>query len=350
MDAVLTETDDRSWTTGTCAAAAAKAAALAWLGREVPSRVELALPTGERVGVAVEWARMEDGWARASVRKPRSEDPDATRGVRIEVRMRPAQESSSFRAGPGVGVVTLPGLALPPGEAAVNPGPRKQILAAIAETGFGEAEIEVCAEDGESIAARTFNPRLGVLGGISILGNSGVVRPYSKDAVRRTLDLSLSFARANGSGAILLVPGHIGLKSAALFPGEHLPPSVECGNAWGDVADRMAGMDFSRCRIVGHPGKLGKLPFGHWDTNSSCSPPAEGLVRLLFEKILGRILPPSPTLDGLFHVLPENDMRRCGDELARRVASAFAGRAGVSRVDVHLPLLDGTLCGKGAFA
>ena len=212
----------QGFTTGTAAAAACKAALLRMLTGKCPDIVETPLPTGERLGVPVESAKAQDGSGWASVVKDAGDDPDATNGARIVCRATLAPwppegdagrgHGSASRSpgdvlcvtiegGQGVGRVTLPGLPVAVGEAAINPAPRAQIEAAAREAlegVSGQVRLVVEVENGREIARHTLNPRLGIEGGISILGTQGIVKPYSHAAWRATIDQSLSVARAGG--------------------------------------------------------------------------------------------------------------------------------------------------------
>ena len=176
----------RGWTTGACATAAAKAAYAGLLTGEFPDPVEVALPRGERVAFALAFAGRDRASATAGIIKDAGDDPDVTHGATILATVRHGAPGSgvTFRAGPGVGTVTRAGLPVAPGEPAINPVPRRMIAAAIAEVAAavgsaGDAEVEIAVPDGEALAMRTLNARLGIIGGLSILGTTGIVVPYS---------------------------------------------------------------------------------------------------------------------------------------------------------------------------
>ena len=205
------------FTTGTAAAAAAKAAVLSLLGLAVAEQLDTPLPTGARLAVPVERAAPEAGDAlavRALVIKDGGDDPDATHMAAIEAvaRLAPDRPGVRIEGGRGVGRVTLPGLPVAVGEAAINPAPRAQISAAVQEAldaaGFaGGADIRIDVPDGEEIARHTMNARLGIVGGISILGTRGTVRPFSHDSWAAAVAQGLSVARALGHADIALATG-----------------------------------------------------------------------------------------------------------------------------------------------
>jgi cobalt-precorrin-5B (C1)-methyltransferase len=312
----------RGFSTGACAAAAAKAAALAAAGRVVPDLLDIPFPDGRRRALPIAWA--EPG--RAAVRKDAGDDPDITDGVLVRVEV--ARDSAwRFEAGEGVGMVTLPGLQVPPGEPAINPAPRAMIRAALEELGWTGARIRVAIPGGEALAARTFNPRLGVAGGLSILGTQGRVRPFSLEAVRVTIDCGLDVTRAAGHDRVGLVPGHLGER--ALRAWTDTLPVVEVSNEWGHALDAAAAKGFRALLLAGHPGKLAKLAEGCFNTHSARSPSPLPRVRALAEALTGRPAAASPTLEGLFQALDPAERRRLAEHLAGNVAQAARRRTGL---------------------
>jgi cobalt-precorrin-5B (C1)-methyltransferase len=285
------------------------------------------------------------------VRKPRTEDPDATREAVVVVSLEPS-ERLCFRAGPGVGTVTRPGLQLAVGEPAINPGPRSQIAAALAESGGGPWRVTVSVQGGAVIAARTFNPRLGIQGGISILGTTGMVRPWSSEAFLASVEAQLGVVRAQGQTTLLLVPGHMGEKAAArLLPGLE---AVEVGNAWGEVVDLVRRHGFSELVVLGHPGKLVKIAQGQWDTHSSQgSSAAAWALRFLRRALPEADLPLSDltwapdTLEGLLVPLAPELCRTAASFLARRVERRLSQRTELP-VRVLFTDLKGNLLGEGS--
>lgn len=317
------------YTTGTCAAAAAKAAALLLLGSEPPREVEVRLPDGEKLTIPLIYARRTAVGAEAAVRKDAGDDPDVTHGAAVVASAVWAEGGEMIlAAGDGVGTVTRPGLSVPPGEPAINPVPRTMIREAVREVTERGMRITLSIPGGRELAARTFNPRLGIEGGLSILGTSGRVRPFSSPALRISLGCALDVAAACGITSPVFVPGRIGEKAAHRH--FRLTPEqvIEVSNEWGFMLDRAARHPFQALLALGHPGKLGKLAAGEWDTHSSRSPGAVPWVAGLAKKILGRSLPLTPAVEGLFASLPERERMKLGDALAGQVRRAIAQRLG----------------------
>ncbi|RDG31901.1 cobalt-precorrin-5B (C(1))-methyltransferase, partial [Streptomyces corynorhini] len=194
------------WTTGACATAATTAAYTALLTAEFPDPVTITLPKGQTPAFALAKEERAAGHAMAAVVKDAGDDPDVTHGALIRVTVRPLPPGAGvvFRAGPGVGTVTRPGLPLEVGEPAINPVPRQLMRAHVAQVaarygGTGDVEITVSVDHGEEIARSTWNPRLGILGGLSVLGTTGVVVPYSCsawiDSIRRGVDVARAAGR-----------------------------------------------------------------------------------------------------------------------------------------------------------
>ncbi|TDX67103.1 cobalt-precorrin-5B (C1)-methyltransferase [Methylosinus sp. sav-2] len=269
----------RGWTTGACATAAARAAFVALVsGREPPDPVEIGLPGGRRVAFALaQFTRGED-YAEAGVVKDAGDDPDVTHGalIRAKVRRAPAGAGVSFAAGPGVGVVTRPGLPLPPGEPAINPVPRAMMRQAIAEAAAElgaapDAQIEISVENGEELARSTLNGRLGIIGGLSILGTTGIVVPYSCsawiDSIHRGVDVALAcgldhIAATTGSTSEDAVRKLYGLPEEAL---------IEMGDFAGGLLKYLRRHTVPRVTLAGGFAKLTKLAQGRLDLHSSRS-------------------------------------------------------------------------------
>ena len=264
----------RGWTTGSCAAAAAQAAAQLLLTGQAPAEIRLETPAGLTFTLPVERLHREGEAAVCTVRKDAGDDPDVTNGVGIAAAVSRAASGVAIRGGAGVGRVTRPGLAMPVGEAAINPGPRAQITAALERAaqacGYtGGFTVVISAENGEELAGQTYNSHLGVVGGISILGTSGVVEPMSEKALTDTIRLELDSLYAQGQRTAFLCPGNYGADFARDALGLDLEKAVKCSNYIGEALDHAVFRGFRDILLVGHAGKLVKLAAGVMNTHSS---------------------------------------------------------------------------------
>ena len=265
----------RGWTTGACATAAAKAAYAALLTGSFPDPVEISLPGGQTAAFALaEWELTETS-ATAGVVKDAGDDPDVTHGALLRVRITHGAPCSgiTFRAGPGVGTVTRPGLAIPPGEPAINPIPRQMIRTALTELAAQhgtQADIvaEISIPGGEVLAERTLNGRLGILGGLSILGTTGVVIPYSCSAWIHSIHRGIDVARASG---ITHVAGATGNASENAIRALHAMPDtalLDMGDFVGGTLKYLKSHPIPRITIAGGVAKMTKLAQGRLDLHS----------------------------------------------------------------------------------
>jgi cobalt-precorrin-5B (C1)-methyltransferase len=254
------------WTTGTCASAAAKAAVAGLSYGAVPAHVEVGLPGGRRVTFTTCDARSGDP-ARAAVVKDAGDDPDVTNGAHVTVTATwsPSADEGAveMEAGDGVGTVTLPGLGLPVGAPAINPVPARMIRAAVAEVTTRPVRLTVSVPGGQAMAAKTSNDRLGIFGGISILGTTGIVRPFSTASWRASVVQQVEVAAAQGLRHVVLSTG--GRTDAAaqrLYP--ELPPVcfVEVGDFTGIALRRAVASGVGAVTFVGMAGKITKLAAG----------------------------------------------------------------------------------------
>ena len=318
------------FTTGSCAAAAAKGAAILLAAGIVPQEVEIGLPGGEeRICLPLLYARKEGEGTGAAVRKDAGDDPDITDGVVVVASLSWQEgETILIAGGEGVGKVTKPGLSVAPGQGAINPVPRRMIEDSLREVTGRGMMVVISIPGGEALAARTFNPRLGIEGGLSILGTSGRVRPFSCPALRASLQCLLDVAVAAGVAAPAFVPGHIGARAAKRHFHLEQNQIVEIGNEWGFMVAHAAKKKLHALLIVGHPGKLAKLAMGSWQTHSSRSPSAVPFVAGLIQDIGGRAPGGMTTVEGLFAALEEKDRAVLGQALATRIAVAVERRIG----------------------
>ena len=262
------------YTTGTCAAAAAKAATLFLLTGHAPETVHILTPKGIALDLEVREARRSENAASCAIQKYSGDDPDVTNGILVyaEVCVRP-EPGILIDGGVGVGRVTKPGLKQPIGEAAINPVPREMIRLA-AEEALAECEqltglsVVISVPEGVEIAKKTFNPRLGIEGGISILGTTGIVEPMSEDAMLESLELEIRQKRALGRERLILTPGSMGADFAKAGYRINEAELVKCSNYIGRTLDMAAAEGFREVLLIGHVGKLVKLSGGIMNTHS----------------------------------------------------------------------------------
>jgi cobalt-precorrin-5B (C1)-methyltransferase len=328
------------YTTGSCAAAAAKAALLLLAEGLATEEVEIPLPDGQRRRLPVDHVRRTDEGAESAVRKDAGDDPDVTNGALIVAAVVWTEGNEvEFAAGEGVGTVTKPGLTVPPGKPAVNPVPQRMIREALREVTFRGVRVTISIPGGRELAAKTFNPRLGIAGGLSILGTTGIVRPFSCSALRETLRCALRVAAAAGIRAPVFVPGHIGERAARSHFRVAPEQVVEVGNEWGFAIDDAARAPFAALLMVGHPGKLAKLTAGGWDTHSGRSGSALPIVAKMHAAMLGRPAAESPTVEGIFAALDGEEKKRLGNTLADAIQKAV-GKRTEGRLNAAVILID----------
>ncbi|MGY0778707.1 cobalt-precorrin-5B (C(1))-methyltransferase [Azospirillum argentinense] len=265
----------RGWTTGACATAAARAACGALFSGDFPDPVTVTLPGGQTPAFALAWTERGDGWAAAGVVKDAGDDPDVTHGALIRARVSRAAPGQGvvFRAGEGVGTVTRPGLPVPVGEPAINPVPRAMIRQAVAEAAAlaGEAPdvvVEVSVENGEALARRTMNPRLGILGGLSILGTTGIVVPYSCAAWIASIQRGVDVARAAGLGHVAACTGDTSEKAVVARYGLPEHALLDMGDFAGGTLKYLRRHPIPRLTLCGGFAKFGKLARGLLDLHS----------------------------------------------------------------------------------
>ena len=268
----------RGWTTGACATAAAKAALTALLTGEFPDPVRVTLPGGQRPAFALAVERLERDAALAGVVKDAGDDPDVTHRalIRAKVRRAGAGEGVVFRAGSGVGTVTLPGLPIAVGEPAINPVPRRMMRAVVEEVTAAagvdpDVVIEVSVADGERLARRTWNPRLGIVGGISILGTTGVVIPYSCSAWIHSIHRGIDVAVAAGYPHVAGCTGSTSERAVRRLYGLPDTAMLDMGDFAGGLLKYLRRHPLPRLTIGGGFGKLSKLAMGHMDLHSGRS-------------------------------------------------------------------------------
>lgn len=327
----------RGWTTGSCAAAASQAAAVLLLTGIAPPEIHLHTPGGITFCLPVEDAHRSGNAAVCTVRKDAGDDPDITNGVRITASVRRIEKGVAIEGGAGVGRITRPGLAMPVGEAAINPGPRQQITDAVhraaEQNGYGGGfSVTISVEDGEALAAQTYNGHLGIVGGISILGTSGIVEPMSEKALVDTIRLELDSLYAQGQRIAFLCPGNYGADFARDTLGLDLERAVKCSNFIGEAFDHAAYRGYPEILLVGHAGKLVKMAAGVMNTHSSVADARQEIFTAQCETLEG--LMAAISVDACVELLDEVKLRRSvlsriGREMETRIALRMKGQARV---------------------
>ena len=324
------------YTTGSCAAAAAKAAAWMLLSGSKKESIRLLTPKGMELTLAVEDICLSPDCVRCAIRKDSGDDPDITRDTLIYAEVRKTEAVGIvIDGGQGVGRVTKPGLDQPVGAAAINSVPRRMIRENVEEVcgllGYtGGLRVVISVPEGEALAKKTFNPRLGIKGGISILGTTGIVEPMSEQALVDTIHVELRQRRESGADYVLLAPGNYGVDYIKGAMGIDPATAVMTSNFIGDALEMCRELGFRGALLIGHIGKLVKLAGGMWNTHSrygdcrmdiltACAA-AEGLGAAVAEELLR-----CATCDDALRILQEQG-------LYETVLHRLAGR-----IDAMLP-------------
>lgn len=373
----------RGRSTGSCATAAVRAALYRLLAGVTVQQTEVSLPDGlHYLCVPIQSVSMIDAdTAQAEVLKDGGDDPDNTHGATIVAQVRRnAGGEIRFFAGEGVGTATMPGLRVAVGEPAINPVPRAMMRAAVAEVlaelqpedGSGGFDLTIGCREGLSIAPKTFNPKLGIVGGISILGTSGIVEPMSMASWIASIEvyIRVALAACAPDDAVAYLPGKIGRVFVAQTLGLPDKRSVQIANFLGDALDftqkalAEEGRTLPLLWLAGHPGKLAKVLDGVWDTHSSKSNMAmQGVARVaeelnaagqgvLFDASLLQQMKEANTVEAIIELVRQQDAalsRRLWCEIEARLAALTQARVpAVERIAVRLFDLDGQQLGEGA--
>lgn len=263
----------RGHTTGTCATAASKAAAMMLLTGESVETVSVLTPKGILLNLKIEDISMQKGRVSCAVRKDGGDDIDVTHGSLVYSEVVLSENGINIDGGIGVGRITKKGLDQPVGNAAINRVPRNMIVEALEDVrdamnydkGF---DVVISVPDGVELAEKTFNPRLGIVGGISVLGTSGIVEPMSEKAIVDTIKAEMKVRKEEGSETLLVVPGNYGAGYVEAIDGLDPESAVRCSNYVGETLDYAAELGFENLLLVGNLGKLVKLAGGIMNTHS----------------------------------------------------------------------------------
>lgn len=335
------------YTTGSCAAAAAKAAAYMLLSGRRKERISLETPKGIPLELDTEDIEAGEGFVSCAVRKDAGDDPDVTDGALVYARVAFSDEPGVLiDGGVGVGRVTKPGLDQPVGSAAINSVPRKMITENVLEVmklfDCEGLSVTVSIPNGEELAKRTFNPRLGIVGGISVLGTTGIVEPMSEKALVDTIRTELNQRRALGNKNVLLTPGNYGAEFIKTTLGIDPEKAVQTSNFIGDSLDICRGSGFERILLIGHIGKLVKLAGNMMNTHSkygdcrmeilAAHAGAAGADAKLIEKILACV-----ACDEAVRLMRETDPaleRRALEGVTKRAQANLLARADGPQVEM----------------
>jgi cobalt-precorrin-5B (C1)-methyltransferase len=278
------------YTTGSCAAAASKAAAIMLLTRHKIDEVTLTTPSGISLNIALHDINIGDNAVSCSVIKDSGDDPDVTNGIKVFAKAKfNSQNKLIVKAGIGIGTVTKKGLQVAVGKPAINPAPMKMIVSEVSALLQPNQSItvEIWVPQGEEIARKTFNERLGVVGGISILGTSGIVVPMSEEAFKESLALELSVLKEKGCCEVLLTPGNYG----EAFISAHIPAAMErtvtTSNFIGYMLHEAVRFEMQKVLLVGHIGKLVKVAGGIFHTHSSVADARNEILAAHYMKFSG---------------------------------------------------------------
>lgn len=325
----------KGFTTGSAAAGAAKAAVLSLFRGEEPDSITISTPKGVELQLEPKFHGSTKGTVIAGVVKDAGDDPDVTDGLEIRAKVESA-ESGEFilEGGEGVGLVTKPGLPVEEGKAAINPVPREMIKREVEEVLPADRGVRVTIEipEGESVAEDTFNPKLGVEGGLSVLGTTGIVEPMSEDAYKESLAAELSQTVALGETEIVMVFGNSGEKAAKRF-GFRPESIVRTSNFVGYMLDRSSGLEVETVTLFGHIGKIVKVAGGIFNTHSKVADARLeilagiaaycGADRPIIKEIFG-----ANTAEQAAGILLGNEFAEVFGELADRVVKRVEGRVG----------------------
>ena len=332
------------YTTGACAAAGVKAALIFETRGEVVKEVEIIALDGTILKIPVAGVEKISGGIRAEVVKFSGDDPDITNGASVFTTVRRIDgDEIIFRAGLGVGKITKAGLQLPVGEPAINPAPRKLIQNVAADFNIGGLEVEISIPAGVELAKRTLNPILGVEGGLSIIGTTGVLRPMSEEAFKNSLVPQIDVAKAAGFETLIFVPGKIGETIAKKF-GFLDGAIIQTSNFIGFMLEAASERQIKQVILCGHLGKLAKVAAGVFHTHNrfadarletlAAYSAAEGLQSIEVQKILD-----ANTTEDAAKIISANHLERVYKKIAAR-ASVRAERYVFGKLKVGTILVD----------
>jgi len=342
-------------TTGACASAAAKAALIALLNHPV-DRVGVPSPIGVRFEILVKEAKkLDEDTGMAKVVKDAGDDIDATDKLEIVATVKLTNDGKvTIKSGKGIGIVTKPGLAVPVGQAAINPIPRRMIEESVREAlpaGKG-AEVTLDIPEGEKVATKTLNAKLGVIGGLSVLGTTGIVKPLSMEACRRSLVPQIDVAVSAGFERVFFVPGNIGERITKKLFNPPTDAIVQTGDFVGYMLDKAAEKGVKEILFLGHPGKLAKVAAGIFNTHHKVADARNEVVAAYAgavgadASVVNRILQANTTEEAITLLKQVNLSMQVFDRIAERVSQRISERVQQKiKISIILVSLDGEVLG-----
>jgi len=340
------------YTTGTCAVAASKAAAIMLLKNNVINEVKVKLPNNEQLCLKVEDIVIEKNWVSCGIIKDAGDDPDVTHGIKIYSKVKFIEEGIILHGGIGVGKVTKKGLACKVGDYAINPTPRKMIKEALIDVakdiGYkGGFDVEIFVPKGEEVAKKTFNQRLGIVGGISILGTTGIVEPMSEAALIDTIKLEIDSKIKNNHDILLLSPGNYGVEFLKNKYNLDINLAIKYSNYIGETLDYALYKGAKKVLIVGHVGKLVKIAAGVMNTHSKIADCRQeifaahcGLIGAnsnVIKKIMDSV-----TTDEIHEILKENKLEeKVYSSILKKIVYNIDYRLG-EKIDVQFIIFSNT--------
>lgn len=345
----------KGYTTGTCAQGAAKASTMMFVTGKPIDGVEVETPSGVRLHLPIIDPEIGDHYAKCGVIKDSGDDPDITHGAKIYAMVRFSSRTGvTIRGGEGVGIVTRPGLAVPVGEYAINPIPREMILKEVSQflpKGQG-LEVIISVPNGQELAKRTFNPRLGIRGGISIIGTTGIVEPRSVDAYKTSLSLQLDVLKAAGHGKATFVLGYVGERFCKKVIGLPDDSIIKIGDHVGFMLEQCVEKGIEEVLLIGHIGKLVKVAGGQFNTHNRFGDRRIetiahhslrcGAGREMIEAILREM-----TAEATIGILRENGFMKVFDDIAQEVVLKARNLVGAKlRIRCILLSLEGEVLGS----
>ncbi|WP_417671704.1 cobalt-precorrin-5B (C(1))-methyltransferase [Roseibium sp.] len=352
----------RGWTTGACATGAAKAAFQALATGAFPDPVDITLPRGGSTSFCLAQQAMGDGRATAAIIKDAGDDPDVTHGalVSVSVRLLEAGSGIVFRAGSGVGTVTRPGLPIPPGEPAINPVPRQMITQAISDVAAvtncpADTEVTISIENGEELAKKTLNGRLGIVGGLSVLGTTGIVRPFSCAAWIASIHRGIDVARATGLTHVVGATGSTSEDAVRRRYDLEDAAFLDMGDFAGGLLKYLREHPVEKLTMSGGFAKFTKLAQGAMDLHSARSQVDLGYLAELLQESSA----PMELVEQCRHANTAKEVLDIATKsgvdisspLARKTKDAIRTILRDAPIDVEVLIVDrvGTITGEAAF-